>query len=122
MCNLYNEGLRPFEKSLKLCPSLIVENNWKGGEKQSGDGAAGLQCKHFAEDRELQLLHCRCIVDALWEICCRQGRLPASRSSIQPAASSHFVTSKSKISRCGGFKFSAANDARDFSAFHKRVQ
>ena len=68
MGNPYNEGLRPFENSLKLCPSLIVENNWKGGEKQSGDGAAGLQCKHFAEDRELQLLHCRCIVDALWEI------------------------------------------------------
>ena len=68
LCNPYNEGLRPFQNSLKLCPSLIVENNWKGGEKQSGDGAAGLQCKHFAEDRELQLLHCRCIVDALWEI------------------------------------------------------
>ena len=94
----------------------------EGGEKQSGDGAAGLQCKHFAGDRELQLLHCSCIVDALWEICCRQGRLPASQSSIQPAASSHFLTSKSKISRCGGFKFSAANDARDFSAIHERVQ
>ena len=124
LCNPYNEGLRPFQNSLKLCPSLIVENNWKGGEKQSGDGAAGLQCKHFAENRELQLLHCRCIEDALWEFCCRQGRLPASRSSIQPAtaASGHFVTSKSKISRCGGLEFSAANDARDFSAIHERVQ